>query len=225
MRPRMACFAAAVTACIFVIPKIAIADTVYSNFGAGNTFDTSSSWIVSGLTSSLNIAFAPAMPFSSSIEANLTQIDIALGNISGGNNITLKLFTNSGGSLGTELGSWSVSNILNVNSGGPTVLTVGGINGVHLNAGGNYYLQASATGDAFNGWYLNSTGQTATALILRSDTQNPVLQDGTLGAFDILATPTSVVPLPTALPLFATGLGALGLLGWRRKKKAQADAA
>jgi hypothetical protein len=28
------------------------------------------------------------------------------------------------------------------------------------------------------------------------------------------------VPLPTALPLFATGLGALGLLGWRRKKKA-----
>ena len=31
-----------------------------------------------------------------------------------------------------------------------------------------------------------------------------------------------VVPLPAALPLFATGLGALGLLGWRRKKKAAA---
>ena len=29
-------------------------------------------------------------------------------------------------------------------------------------------------------------------------------------------------PLPAALPLFATGLGALGLLGWRRKKKAAA---
>jgi len=28
-----------------------------------------------------------------------------------------------------------------------------------------------------------------------------------------------VTPLPAALPLFATGLGALGLLGWRRKKK------
>ena len=32
-------------------------------------------------------------------------------------------------------------------------------------------------------------------------------------------------PLPAALPLFATGLGALGLFGWRRKKKAAALAA
>ena len=29
-------------------------------------------------------------------------------------------------------------------------------------------------------------------------------------------------PLPATLPLFATGLGGLGLLGWRRKRKAQA---
>jgi hypothetical protein len=29
-------------------------------------------------------------------------------------------------------------------------------------------------------------------------------------------------PLPAALPLFASGLGALGLLGWRRKRKASA---
>ena len=31
-----------------------------------------------------------------------------------------------------------------------------------------------------------------------------------------------VTPLPAAFPLFATGLGALGLLGWRRKRKALA---
>jgi hypothetical protein len=32
-------------------------------------------------------------------------------------------------------------------------------------------------------------------------------------------TTVSATPLPAALPLFATGLGALGLLGWRRKRK------
>jgi hypothetical protein len=33
-----------------------------------------------------------------------------------------------------------------------------------------------------------------------------------------------VTPLPAALPLFATGLGGLGLLGWRRKRRARAAA-
>jgi hypothetical protein len=32
-----------------------------------------------------------------------------------------------------------------------------------------------------------------------------------------------VIPLPPALPLFATGLGALGLLGWFRKRKPRAN--
>jgi hypothetical protein len=36
---------------------------------------------------------------------------------------------------------------------------------------------------------------------------------------------SSSAPLPAALPLFATGLGALGLLGWRRKRKVLALAA
>jgi hypothetical protein len=29
------------------------------------------------------------------------------------------------------------------------------------------------------------------------------------------------MPIAAALPLFATGIGGLGLLGWRRKRKAQ----
>jgi hypothetical protein len=39
-------------------------------------------------------------------------------------------------------------------------------------------------------------------------------------------TNTSVdpTPLPAALPLFATGLGALALLGWRRKRSARSVA-
>ncbi len=37
--------------------------------------------------------------------------------------------------------------------------------------------------------------------------------------FNGVASESVLTPLPAALPLFATGLGALGLLGWRRKRK------
>ena len=43
---------------------------------------------------------------------------------------------------------------------------------------------------------------------------------GSLGF--VLSGDALTTPLPASLPLFATGLSALGLLGWRRKRKVQA---
>ena len=53
-----------------------------------------------------------------------------------------------------------------------------------------------------------------------------LFQGGLFGIDDLQISPTAPAdtPLPGALPLFATGLGALGLLGWRRKRKAKAAA-
>ena len=45
------------------------------------------------------------------------------------------------------------------------------------------------------------------------------------GEIALTGSENSQTPLPAALPLFATGLGALGLIGWRRKRKAAAQAA
>jgi hypothetical protein len=39
------------------------------------------------------------------------------------------------------------------------------------------------------------------------------------GTFDVTVNATLGQPLPAALPLFATGLGVMGLFGWRRKRK------
>jgi len=47
--------------------------------------------------------------------------------------------------------------------------------------------------------------------------------EGGNARYDIRITATT--PLPATLPLFATGLGALGLLGWRRKRKNATPAA
>ena len=44
-------------------------------------------------------------------------------------------------------------------------------------------------------------------------------QSGVDALWDTNDGSATVVPIPGALPLFATGLGAMGLLGWRRKRK------
>jgi hypothetical protein len=44
-------------------------------------------------------------------------------------------------------------------------------------------------------------------------------------AFALIQSDVSATPLPAALPLFASGLGAFGLLRWRKKHKSAAAAA
>jgi hypothetical protein len=46
-----------------------------------------------------------------------------------------------------------------------------------------------------------------------------LLHGGISPPLDIQFGTAAVTPLPAALPLFATGLGAMGLFGWRRKRK------
>lgn len=41
------------------------------------------------------------------------------------------------------------------------------------------------------------------------------------GANGLVVSGTAITPIPAALPLFASGVGALGLLGWRRKRQAK----
>jgi hypothetical protein len=51
---------------------------------------------------------------------------------------------------------------------------------------------------------------------------NEVTTSETANSFLIGTAAPVATPIPAALPLFATGIGGLGLLGWRRKRKVQA---
>ncbi len=69
---------------------------------------------------------------------------------------------------------------------------------------------APVSGTGFTNGVSTSFSTSAGALIISLVTGNATFS---------ASTGINPVPLPGALPLFATGLGALGLLGWRRKKK------
>jgi hypothetical protein len=103
--------------------------------------------------------------------------------------------TGPGGQGVANVVSWST--ILAANLGGTIVNQGNGLGGIRISSG------FASPGDQFNTYVDNFT-----------------LNDTTFN-FD----PAAATPLPAALPLFATGLGALGLLGWRRKRKAAALAA
>jgi hypothetical protein len=74
------------------------------------------------------------------------------------------------------------------------------------------------------GWDLTAgggiTGISADGTIIVGDGIDPSGQPEAWMASISLKDPPLETPLPAALPLFATDLGGLGLLGWRRKRKA-----
>ena len=69
-------------------------------------------------------------------------------------------------------------------------------------------------GNTVGNLYSDLSGNTYFSLQDPSSLYNP----GDLGLLTIRSE-AAATPLPAALPLFATGLGAMGLLGWRRKRK------
>ena len=77
-----------------------------------------------------------------------------------------------------------------------------------------FTAETSLASNAFPGTWFGFTGFTFDAI--------EVVPGGTNQAFrldNLQYSEVAPVPLPAALPLFGTGLGILGFLGWRRRRK------
>jgi hypothetical protein len=103
---------------------------------------------------------------------------------------------------------------------GTTVLSTTGASGVGF-TGSDLACFASTCTDT--GWDLVTfTSTVEIGSVVLSD-PGYLLTQNSEAAFEFGT--VSATPLPAALPLFGTGLAALGVLGWRRKRKSAAIAA
>jgi PEP-CTERM motif len=147
---------------------------------------------------------APAFSFVAMGSGSVAEIDIALVGQNGTSSL-ISLWTDSGGALGAELGSWTVSDLPN-GSGG--LATVTGISGIELTAGDTYFLQAGPT-NAQLGWETNNQG--VTGILWTRGIEN---SGATIGAFDILG--SSAVPEPATWAMLFLGVAMVGLAARRR---------
>ncbi len=148
---------------------------------------------------------------------------------------TIEIYTRSGTWVGHDTSSagWTlVDSIANVTGNGLNVPTFVDVNDFTLpghSTTGLYVTTTAPSSLAMN--YTSGSGALGDIVAQNADLQIlegagiiypfgqdfiPRIWNGTI-VYNQAAT-----PLPAAFPLFATGLGALGLLGWRRKRKAQA---
>ena len=160
---------------------------LFNNFGPSHAYNSSIGWTVSESGSPPGF-FRPAMAFTPAVNAQVTQIDVALGHLTGTNNATISLARDSGGLPGTILGSFSVF-------GQPPFGTCCGVATVSgflipVAAGKQYWVIVRAgpniANDTWDAWNLDTVGQTGP---VADDTGAGFVSLGaqTEGAFDVIA--------------------------------------
>jgi hypothetical protein len=196
---------AAVAAVCALTGGAAQAAVIYSSFGPGGSFDRYSGFPVWTAASSMNLETWSAMAFTSTGDADVSQIKLAVGIFFGDTDMEVSLWSKD---LITQLGTWTITAPSAWRRFSPTTIT--GITGLHLDAGGEYALVAKATNDGDGVWAWGSED----AMGYSQEHTNGVAFDygyGMQGAFEVQGDITAV-PEPATWALMIIGFGGAGAM-------------
>lgn len=148
-------------------------------------------WTISGTASQVGFQAAEAMPFTPSVNATVTRIGVAIGYISGDNEVVVSLNADSGGLPGASLGSFTISNLPGL--GGCCTTEVENIAGVPVTAGTQYWIVVQTTSPSsttWAAWNENDTNQTTQPFAYQNSQQGSgwFATEGILGAFGVAGT-------------------------------------
>jgi len=220
-----------VCALLLAAPAVSRADTVvFSNFGAGSSYNTSVANPVGNAFDGNN--YGEGDTFTPTSTTKLSSIDIALSCFSAGlcpDAFTVSLDTSSGDAPSTVLESFSVAGTslgLFGSSNAPIVLT--SILDPTLTSGTQYWVTVTSDLNDSIGWNLNSTGDPSDEALSFDGGASWFSPSGqTPGAYEVngaSSTTTPPVPEPSSLGLMMTGLLSLaagrrfGVRSWRTSK-------
>ena len=120
-------------------------------------------------------------------------------------------------------GEFTVTSITGMRNGEQItgLLPVGGLFNDDLIFTTNPHVDSSGLGYTVMGAGDDGRGDVTVFNVLGAYLENDT--GGNFSSSFTLTPEAAATPLPAGLPLFATGLGTLGLLGWRRKRRASAS--
>lgn len=195
---------------VVAMAAVSQAQVIYNSFGAGQTYNFTQGWTISGANVT-GAEFSTGFQFTS-LETGLAgTLDIAIGNVVGPTSVVFSLLTDSGGELGTQIGDSITINTVTNSWGGETLLSGIDISGAgwDVEAGSTYWLYAkTGSPDAWNSW--NQGGVTGRRVFFNQTAYS--YSTTTQGAFQM-----EVVPEPTTMAVLA---GGAALVALRRRKKA-----
>lgn len=197
---------------IATFPSVAHASVIYTNFGLGDSFDSSTGWSVSD-----SIPQDPAMPFAVSPSSDyvFTSVDIALNSAGGSSSLTVQLMSDALGLPGSIIETLTFS----VPSSA-SIVSVSSVLMPTLTAGTTYWITTNATGGFEGSWQWTDPQVVAPVAFSFDDTATWQAFDLEMAAFRVNGEQVAApVPEPASLTLLGLGLASMGARRWRQRKQ------